>query len=612
MELAPTASDVERPPSQVALSFQAVNSYHIRDGKPGVAYPWLLNVTLVEPYRNTTFSVDNPVEKMTYRWTVTATADYEVEPVVALGSSAVLRLKHLGENTVFLEEISPTGEVVRILKEDVICKYVRREIRTLEEDEREELFDAMLTLWDIHTDEGKSIYGDGYVDVWDINRLHHSAASDIVCDHFHDGLGFLTSHMILTNTFEYSLQLVNPKLTVPYWDFTIDTAIGKPERFLDDCPLFQESWFGSADPSDQQVKNGRWALVEVPTVGDEMGQNTISNAYGKLRAPWNTNNRQYITRGFGDMCGDTSFTAFPLPTCYDHYSLSTSHNTFYGWVWDSMYESHGSIHIWIGGILDCRVAYAQIADLVGKKVATTLRGLAFIHRKNLFRDGLFVCREDHPQPNSSVEVMEEGYCGCLNHNLDSGDDFYAILNTLVFVPEMLEGYSNDTKRDVVRLICQSPVSDGDELQSTSSLDPSFWPIHPTMERLFLYKFLTGTMTDLTWPDHDTTYTDEDGENFIISISLGSTGEEPCKGHAGSDIFPFELDGIMGDGVPVHLWGKSEVNTFSNREILGALDPNVDALPYIYDTFTWPHCEGQGFDFEDVSDQSASTYSSAQS
>ncbi|CAM9493647.1 unnamed protein product, partial [Sphacelaria rigidula] len=39
-------------------------------------------------------------------------------------------------------------------------------------------------------------------------------------------------------------------------------------------------------------------------------------------------------------------------------------------------------------------------------------------------------------------------------------------------------------------------------QASSSLDPSFWVTHPTMERLFMFKRLTGTMTDLTWPDTD--------------------------------------------------------------------------------------------------------------
>ena len=79
---------------------------------------------------------------------------------------------------------------------------------------------------------------------------------------FHDGLGFMTSHSLLTNTFEYSLQIVNPKLTVPYWDFTIESSTwgGNTEDITEpqaNSPLFASEWFGSSDPDDGQVKYGR-------------------------------------------------------------------------------------------------------------------------------------------------------------------------------------------------------------------------------------------------------------------------------------------------------------------------------------------------------------------
>ena len=74
---------------------------------------------------------------------------------------------------------------------------------------------------------------------------------------FHDGLGFLTTHSLVSNTFEFSLQLVNPKLTLPYWDWTIEEV--EAERASVDgeieinSPLFTSGWFGSADPDDWVV-----------------------------------------------------------------------------------------------------------------------------------------------------------------------------------------------------------------------------------------------------------------------------------------------------------------------------------------------------------------------
>ena len=76
---------------------------------------------------------------------------------------------------------------------------------------------------------------------------------------FHDGLGFLVSHSLITNTFEFSLQLVNPKLTVPYWDFTIETTTATDLEYDPSQPntrteLLSPSWFGSADLGDGLVR----------------------------------------------------------------------------------------------------------------------------------------------------------------------------------------------------------------------------------------------------------------------------------------------------------------------------------------------------------------------
>lgn len=82
-------------------------------------------------------------------------------------------------------------------------------------------------------------------------------------EQFHDGLGFLTNHGLISNTFENSLQQVNPKLTLPYWDFTIESSTAgiAANEHLDDMfgskiktPLLQESWFGIADPTTRMVR----------------------------------------------------------------------------------------------------------------------------------------------------------------------------------------------------------------------------------------------------------------------------------------------------------------------------------------------------------------------
>ena len=130
------------------LEFTALNFYHIRDGKPGQDYPWLKGVKLIEPHRDTTLAVVGPREGYDYRWEVRAGGSGSSGRVgevqaTATGAVTIVVLTQLDENVVVLEEVDGDGQVTNRLEETVLVKYVRREIRTLTDDEREELLNAV-------------------------------------------------------------------------------------------------------------------------------------------------------------------------------------------------------------------------------------------------------------------------------------------------------------------------------------------------------------------------------------------------------------------------------------------------------------------------------------
>lgn len=127
------------------LSFEALNFYHVRDGKPALDYPWLKEVKLIEPHRETTLVVTSPRDGFEYNWVVRGGDPEKAElRAEASGAEAVITLTILDDNVISLEEVDQnTGVVVRRLEEKVMVKYVRRELRTLTDDEREELFDAV-------------------------------------------------------------------------------------------------------------------------------------------------------------------------------------------------------------------------------------------------------------------------------------------------------------------------------------------------------------------------------------------------------------------------------------------------------------------------------------
>ena len=41
----------------------------------------------------------------------------------------------------------------------------------------------------------------------------------------HDGYGFVTQHSALSKWFEVVMQAVNPVVTLPYWDYTIEGEV---------------------------------------------------------------------------------------------------------------------------------------------------------------------------------------------------------------------------------------------------------------------------------------------------------------------------------------------------------------------------------------------------
>ncbi|CAM9954015.1 unnamed protein product, partial [Sphacelaria rigidula] len=142
----------------------------------------------------------------------------------------------------------------------------------------------------------------------------------------------------------------------------------------------------------------------------------------------------------------------------------------------------------------------------------------------------------------------------------------------------------DVQRKVVGYLCSGLMNDGDHLQASSSLDPSFWSTHPTMERLFMYSLLTGNVQDMHWADANMVMATQDNEVYEELISAYG---ETCMGHRGFDVFPF---GLL----------ENDTNDFklNNREVLQAFDPRQDKLSYIYDNFKWTHCADDGYDLDD--------------
>lgn len=183
-------------------------------GAPGRAYNWVTSESaIVEPYRVTTFvATGKKHTDSTLLWRINGRS---MSSSTSLHSEFEHQFTEVGTYNVEVEEWRPSGTMTEQSTSALVhCRYVRREMRSLTTKDRTALIDAMVTLWDAKTIITKNIYG--------FAEQHALLAGNQQCDHMHDGMGFFTQHLGLTLEFEQALQTINPLVTVPYWDFTID------------------------------------------------------------------------------------------------------------------------------------------------------------------------------------------------------------------------------------------------------------------------------------------------------------------------------------------------------------------------------------------------------
>lgn len=470
------------------------------------------------------------------------------------------------------------GTVVRTLSGSAVCFYVRRELRALSGSDLEALMDAMFTLWTVPEEEGQALYGANYHPAVYFAEAHHFNAAWPDGDHIHEGLGFLPQHIKLSNMFELAIQAVDPSVSLAYWDYTIESS---KEETVFDSYAFKEKTFGSLVApknhtfgwsykedfiTDAAIPDGRWAniTVDLNTHFDDLLAN-----YGYLRGPWNANPSPYISR----------FSAFTtkLPTC----------SSFYDWlVIDSLsdfliaspYGPHASTHGAIGSVFGCDVldTLTEQGIILSESLQISLCQKWGFLMKELYRKNNISPRKDCVVGDLSVNEFECGY-ECDSDRYDTTVSMVKNLLSTKYVGSL----STSQLGVVVDLICDGEgykLFVGDHVESASPADPSFWPMHPTLERALQAKYMSGGFTG-AWPTNSKTEYVCDKANCYED---GTQAYWPacCYGHYESDQL---LDFVNAD--------KDAGTGATNKQVLSDTDPTSTdyGMPYIYDSFSWDHC-----------------------
>lgn len=481
--------------------------------------------------------------------------------------------------TLYVSEYDLSDDAaLRISQGYGVCLYVRREIRSLTDDDLDATLDAMYAMWEYDQEDGQEKYGSDFNSASILLKFHHFNSAWRDADHIHEGLGFLLQHIKMTNIFEKSMQAVDPSVCLPYWDFTIESANGtalwespifSPDVF-GSMPNVSDSYWGFTYANDEieaaAIPDGRWAYTEIEF--NEVYAD-LQYAYSYMRAPWSMNPSAYVSRFTSDWQIGTT-----LPRCSSHYSM-LSYTDLMDFLMDAGDDPHSSAHSLVGGMYGCDLLLPMLAqDLIKSRddMMTICGKWAFV-MKELYRNDYLT-----PYTNCSTHTQTCGY-ECSD---DVGDIQYLI-------KELISSSVPDTVSELgwtswYNFVCSGDgwmIFPGDHLESSSPTDPSFWPIHPTLERLLHAKYMSGGFENSTWHDdpetqsichHASCYEEKyNGTAFYM---------ECCYGHYQYDQMLNAITGFKEDH-----WGQT------NDEILRGVDPTSRQyiMPYIYDSFSWDHC-----------------------
>lgn len=534
----------------------------------GSSYPWASSfLALVEPHRQTTFSYMDSTEeeKRSYTWTIEGEEFH--------GRNVTFKFKIVSRKFPVSVVVKDKASGAKILSgmDYVFTKYVRRELRNLNDDDRTRWFSTLRLLYEYNTTEGRLKFGHQFKSAYDFVRIHNSLSGHLDCDHLHGGLGFLSQHAAMTYAVELSMQSIDARVSMAYWDFTIEeyrmsqSGAGTTNEWYEVSELWNDDWFGPMGSANDSyvVTSGTfkylksltdaWALVDPETKLE-----TVTNAWGLMRSPWNTNKVPYLSRSrssYGFFL-DTSL----VPGCSNHYDIMKQES--WSGFGDGIQEApHGSLHILVGGTWNADYnTFLQMHNYSSVRA----RPFGTVTLARIWREGWLEC----PTFCAMDAAPESCKCSCPNLETWIADNqakkmLKNMYPGLASAPDfLLDDNNNDISEVVLRMLCNDydgmNPHVGDFMQSSSPVEPVFWPTHPTLDRLWHWRKLNGFLNE-DWADGG------------------------CWGHNINDTT------IWHD-----LFNEESGDFYTVGDIMDSFSPMSLSVPYVYDDFEWPHCEAQGY------------------
>lgn len=97
-----------------------------------------------------------------------------------------------------------------------MCKFIRREVRTLSDGDRNRYLNALATFFRTPLTDGKRRFGPDFVNAAWLTACHNSKTW---CLHTADP--FMFAHAAFVYWADEVLRLIDPGLALPYWDHMV-------------------------------------------------------------------------------------------------------------------------------------------------------------------------------------------------------------------------------------------------------------------------------------------------------------------------------------------------------------------------------------------------------
>lgn len=502
------------------------------------------------------------------------------------GCAMEVRAMALGVYGLTARVIERHSRKARLLSFDMTAKYVRREVRDLTVEDRERYLDAIAVTLHVNDEEGTATYGDKYHSMDYFVRLYLFSTSLRDADGWRFSPVFANMHTAMAAQFERTLQSIDPRIAMPYWDFTIDYTRENYGHWPN-LIVYGDDWFSTANPhnSDHIVDTGRFAFTPIRTSARSFSK--VTNPYGVLSAPWNTNPSPFVTRTvfhFGEY-------AQPFEHCVScetfRQSMRNKH-TFASLMNDLSHIFHAFVEVNTGGAWNYLQALDEHQDALG--LVSSARGKLLSLAKAYWRNGYVSCPEFCAHDTPRIQ------CACHLSTAVikafAGSTSYAIFNSTRDLSLNCFGNRLDevpSEAAVWDLALEQVANGGYPVTLSSDgapNDPLFWLLPGMFERyMHQIRYLNANGQydfDMSW-GFETTPANPvyDWTSVHSAYTLPNIIRTPPTGSHEDDLIPFKADDIL-LGV-----GASAV---TNREFFNMTAPFSPHLRYVYDQLLhWSQC-----------------------